>query len=101
MRSPHWRQNTPKMQAVSVVSSIEGALLNIEDGHDPKRVLSYLLPMLEDLKLLHRAVMPDHWTPNSEADPEDLTKFLDDLRPHVKRLTGKDLEVLEAAGAIR
>lgn len=72
MRLPHWKQDSPKMQAVGILGGIEGCLLNLEHGvSDTERTLELLAPLIADLKLLHQQEMPNEWGPDPEPNMWD------------------------------
>jgi len=62
LRRPHWKQDSPKMQATAILASIEGWLSNLEEGHSsPERAFQHITPLLADLRELHQIGMLDTW----------------------------------------
>lgn len=61
-RPAHWRQETPKDQAIAIISSIEGWLSLLDQGAtNPSKAVDRMAPLLQELKQLTQTEMLEPW----------------------------------------
>jgi hypothetical protein len=83
MKEPHWKQATPKDQAVAILAGVEGVLDNLNEGVcTPARAVELIKPLLGDLKILHHETLREFW----------------DLCPRHKHEPAEGCEACEAEG---
>lgn len=73
MRRPTWKQDTPRMQFVAIMQSIEGWVINLESGRSPlERALSFIKPAIQELKELSATYTSETWEVSANAENDAL-----------------------------